>query len=247
MLGRVVILSLFIGRHGASWSDEEIAHAHRALERAASWVEREAMRWRAAVNFELADTYFVADDEVEEDVVVEFAPRGGSTLGFGDVPRGEDVDLFDANDIVKIVAGASRAAARLGFADIADLVEQAESRLDADATVWLLHLRSEGRSMAIPEEVTALAGVNLAACYAREADLPGPLLGPVFSDPITFAHEILHLFGAEDKYGVPLSRYDRRMLTDRDIMVLAHESLPRLRIDPLTALEIGWPEEGPPE
>lgn len=246
LLGRVVVLSLFIGRHGTSWSDREIAYAHRALERAAAWIEREAMRWHAAVNIEVAETYFVSDDDVVEDVVVEFAPRGGGPAGpYGGVARGEDVEIFDVNDIVKIVAGASRAAARLGFADVADLVAQVEARVEADACAWLLHLRSEGRSMAIPEEVTALDGVNLAACYAREADLPGPLDGPVFSDPITYVHELLHLFGAEDKYGVPLGRYDRRMLTDRDIMVLAHESLARLRVDPLTALEIGWPSEGP--
>ncbi len=216
----------------------------RALLRATEWIEREAIRWHAAVNLEIADTYFVADDEVVEDVAMEFGPRGGGpSAPYEGGARGEDVDVFDANEIVKIVASASRCAASLGFAHIADLVDQVEARLGADACVWLLHLRCEGRSLAIPEEVTALSGVNLAVCYAREADLPGPLHGPVFSDPITYVHELLHLFGATDKYDVPLSRFDRRMLTDRDIMVLAHESLPRLRVDPLTALELGWPAD----
>ena len=59
LLGRVVIVSLFVGRDGRAWSDAEIAEAHRALVRAAAWVEAEAIRYGAAVNLELADTYFV--------------------------------------------------------------------------------------------------------------------------------------------------------------------------------------------
>jgi hypothetical protein len=53
-------------------------------------------------------------------------------------------------------------------------------------------------------------------------------------------HEFLHLFGASDKYGTPLATFPRQSVTSRDIMRLDHDRLSRLRIDALTAREIGW-------
>jgi len=64
--------------------------------------------------------------------------------------------------------------------------------------------------------------------------------GPPFADPVTIVHELLHLFGASDKYNVPLARFPDRSVTDRDVMLLQYNSLGRLRIDPLTAEELGW-------
>src|SRR3954452_17369950 len=82
--------------------------------------------------------------------------------------------------------------------------------------------------------------------YSREQTLPAPLGGPTFPDPVTFVHEVLHLFGASDKYGVPLRTFPAQTVTERDVMRLNVESLSRLRVDPATAREIGWtvPEVG---
>ena len=76
MLGRVTLFSLFIGRDGRTWTEEELARSHEALLRAGAWVEREAGRWQATVNVEVADTYFVADDDEADEVVVGFGPEG---------------------------------------------------------------------------------------------------------------------------------------------------------------------------
>jgi hypothetical protein len=61
------------------------------------------------------------------------------------------------------------------------------------------------------------------------------------SDPVTYAHELLHLFGASDKYDVSsLQGFPAGSVTERDIMRTGRRRLDRLRIDPLTAEEIGW-------
>jgi hypothetical protein len=232
--GHVLIVSLFVGRYGSSWSDEEIAAAMRALGRAAEWIEREAQRWGAAVNVDLAAPYFAADDPAEEDVVVQF------------VLEGDHVGPFEAQADAKTIASTSRAAAALGFADIAALMQAVRQRAEAETVVWIVHLRAAGRSLAIPAAESPVPGVALAVCYAREESFPEPLDSPPFPDPTTFVHELLHLFGATDKYKEPLSAFPRGWVSERDVMCLYQRALPRLRVDRLTAREIGWIEEARP-
>jgi hypothetical protein len=231
LLGRVAVVSLFVGRDGADWTDGEIAKAHRAIERAAGWVEREAMRWGAPVNLEIAGVYFASRDDREDDVEVGFGPEG-------------DVEApLEVAAVTRAVASTSRAAARLGFADLAELVAQVEARVTAhaDAVVWLVHPRCGGRSIAVLPDERTLPGVSLAVCFAREANFTEPLRGrPPFTDPVTIVHELLHLFGASDKYHDPLHAFPAGLVSERDVMCLYHESLPRLRVDRLTAQELGW-------
>lgn len=226
--GRVLIVSLFVGRYGQAWEDEEIAAACRALGRVAEWVEREAARWNARVNVDLCDTYFAADDPEDPDVVVQF------------LPEGDHQGPFEAQADAKTIASASRAALALGFADIEALMRAVHRRADADWVVWMVHPRAAGRSLAIPVPDSPVPGVALAVCYAREASFPEPIAQPPFPDPTTYAHEMLHLFGASDKYKKPLSAFAPGLVSDRDIMALYQRSLPRLRVDRLTASEIGW-------
>lgn len=226
--GRIVLASLFIGRDGQSWSDHELSQAHRALERAATWIERQAVRHGAPLNLVLPSVCFSAQDPVIEDVAIDFLPEGDA---FG--PHERDADW-------RATASASRAAAALGFVDLADLDSQLVSRLPCDGHAWVLHLRRAGRSFAIGIDHATLPGVPIAVTYAREASFSEPLDGPPFVDPVTIVHELMHLFGASDKYGVAFDTFAPGDVTSRDVMLLATESLARLRVDPLTAREVGW-------
>ena len=228
LLGRAALISVFVGRDGRAWTDLEIARSLEALERVGLWIEREASRREVPVNIELADTYFRIEDDTIERVEVEF------------VPEGDDVGPMEADGPAKVVAGASRAAAVLGFRDVADLLERINPLIESDARVWLFHLRRAGRSLAIPASECDVSGVGLAICFSREASFPEPLVGPGRLDPTTVAHELLHLFGASDKYGMSLRSFAAGSVTPRDIMRLNHDSLFRMTIDPLTATEIGW-------
>ncbi len=228
LLGRVTVLSLFLGRDGKAWSDSEIARAYASIERACVWIEREAMRWRAPVNFELSDTYFADLDPEQRDVEVAF------------IPEGDTQTPYEAKAVTNALVDTSRTAARLGFRDAADMFAQINVRAPSDARVWLVHPRCAGPSMAIPVYLTELIGVSLALCYAREANFPEPLRRPPYTDPVTIAHELLHLFGASDKYAVPLTVFPPGSVTSRDVMRLDSSRLQRLRIDHATAVEIGW-------
>jgi hypothetical protein len=228
LLGRAVLISVFVGRDGMAWTDYEIARCHDALERVGRWIEREASSRDALINIGLADTYFQVEDNDVDPVEIAFAPEGG------------DVGPMEANAATKAVVMASRAAAQLGFEDVVDLIGRINLRVEGDSRVWLLHVRRAGRSLAILADECAVSGVGLAVCFSREASFPEPLVGLGRTDPTTVAHEVLHLYGASDKYGVALRSYPTGSVTSRDIMRLNHDSLLRMTIDPLTASEIGW-------
>ncbi len=226
--GRLALFSLFVGRDGSAWSSREISEAYDSLLRMGRWLEKEAASWDAPLNLEVVDTYFAAMDDHEE--IVELAP---SLDPFENTIDEVDVDL-------RGIASAGRAAARLGFADLPTLMGQIENLVDHGQTVWFVHMLREGRSRALRADRLALPGVGVALCYAREATASGPLAGLPYVDPVTLTHELLHLFGATDKYGTPLGTFPRRSVTSRDIMRLDHDRLGRLRVDALTAWELGW-------
>lgn len=228
LLGRATLISVFNGRDGRRWTAAEIADAHRSIERAGRWIEREAARWNAPVNLEVAETYFETIEDREDDVEIGFVSEPD-----GDAP-------MERHAATKALIEFSRASARLGFADAGDLTARIAARIDADIRIWLFHERRAGRSFALPGDESPLPGVAIAVCHAREANFPEPLKRPPFVDPVTLVHEILHLFGATDKYGVPLSKYPPKTVGPRDVMRLEFESLDRLKVDRLTAAEIGW-------
>ncbi len=226
--GRVVLVSLFLGADGRGWSDAEVARHLASLERAARWMEEEAGRYGARVGVGVADVYFAVDGETAEEVEIQVAQSGG------------ELGLFEADMGIRAITLMSRAAASLGFRDAVDFVQEVAARLPGATVAWLLHLRLAGRSFAVPLDRTDLEGVSLAFCHARQANFTEPLIRPPVPRAAVLAHEVLHLFGAQDKYGWPLSHFRAGGVTDRDVMRLESERLADLRVDPITASEIGW-------
>jgi hypothetical protein len=237
LVGNWVVVSVFVGFDGRLWADTEIAQSLAAFERAGAWIEQEARRYGVGLELEFCDTYFSADGGITEPVEIGFAIEGN------------DVGPWEAGFSTRMLALLSRAASQLGFQDAVDLVERIERNLLQAKTAWVMHLRRAGRSMAVPPDLTQLEGVSLIVCHAREASFTEPLTKTPNPDPVTFAHELLHLFGASDKYSVPLERFPSGSVTRRDIMRLDRGVLDALAIDPLTAAEIGWPPrvDPPPE
>jgi hypothetical protein len=228
--GRVVLVSFFLGKRGKRWDDQEVSRVLASLDRASSWMEKEAARWSADLAIALADTYFEAADATDRDVEIEV------------VTETYQMGLFEAHSVEKTLASVTRASATLGFEGVADWLDRTGARVDADHVVWLIHPREAGRSHAMPQERSLLEGARVAICYGQEADFPAPAKGPVSGDSVTIAHEILHLFGATDKYDTGLDTFPRGTVSPQDIMRLEQESLARLRVDQLSATELGWCE-----
>ncbi|APW62917.1 hypothetical protein [Paludisphaera borealis] len=231
--GRVALVSMFIGSDGRSWTDSEIARWTTSIEWVARWIRQEADRYGAEVAVGVADTYF----SVEGDRTPE------TEIGYG--WEGAGLGLFEMNSITRSLTLMSRAAAQLGFHDSVDFVREVGGRLGSAIPVWLLHLRRAGRSFAVPLDLTELDGVSLALCYAHSKNFSDSIVRSPTPDAAMIAHEVLHLFGASDKYGVPLASFRPGLVTNRDIMRMDVSRLERLRVDPLTARELGWGDAAP--
>ena len=230
LMGEVALWSIFIGRDGKNWSQVEIVDAIRATERAGLWIESEASRHEASVNVRVVATYFEGLDPLEHDVEVGFQQNG------------REMGPHEGNAEVQAIASASRVAQLHGFTDLIDLVQKVQSRVPADRHAWILHVRREGQSFAVVPADSPIPGLSLAYCYVRETSFSGVLGRFGLVDAVTIAHELLHLFGASDKYGVPLSEFPPGSVGPKDVMRLNYERLSQLRVDPLTALEVGWPQ-----
>lgn len=231
--GRVVLLSMFVGADGRWWTDSEIARQLDSLQLAARWMEKQAGRYGVELGVGLADAYFSVEGEATPEVAIGFEAEG------------TDFGPYEQGSAVRALTLMSRAAADLGFDDAVDLVREIHARLPGATPAWLLHVRQAGRSMAVPLDLTELEGVALALCYAREASFTEPIARPPIPDAATLAHEALHLFGASDKYGMPLDAFAPGAVTHRDVMRLDYDRLGQLRVDPLTARELGWGEGTP--
>jgi hypothetical protein len=229
LLGRVVLISAFIGRDGRRWQASEIRSSLNEVTRAAIWIERQAVRHSASLHIEMARLFLEAED---------LAPAGPQEFGFG--YQGDELVPGGPGLVVDELSSLSRAAGQLGFRDASVMFDAIGRRIDADAVAWIVHPMRSGLSFAVRESDGHLQGVSIAVCYPRYSDFSSRLKGPVGTDPATVAHEILHLFGAEDKYGLPLENGPRPGVTSRDVMRLDSPRLSQLRIDGLTASEIGW-------
>lgn len=246
LIGRVAVASLYLGAHGKRWTDEEIAESCRALLRAGRWVEEQAQSWNAPCNLELLGTYFEEEWGEEEPLAWEDQPNN---------PENSAIALDTDSEALRAVTLAAR---RLGFEDAKGLSRAVEARVFANHVVWLVHVRRGGTSHALPNDLTSflgLAGISLAICHCRESLDAERLRGEARTDPVTVVHELLHLFGASDKYGRPLRKFTPSTVSHRDVMRLDETRLSRLRVDPATARELGWvggpapqrPKAGPGE
>ncbi len=226
--GNWVMVSMFVGCDGRPWSESEIAGRLDSLLHAGRWVAGQANRYKTPLALGLCDTYCAVEDDTADPVAVGFAPEG------------DEVGPAEADQATRALIAMSRGARQLGCRDATDLVQRIAARLPGSRCAWFLHIRRGGRSLAIAHDITELQGVCLAVCYAREASFTEPVVKAPGPDPVTFVHEFLHLFGATDKYGVPLRAFPRATVTAGDVMRLDRTRLARLQIDPLTAAEIGW-------
>ncbi len=136
-----------------------------------------------------------------------------------------------------------------------DLFSQAAKSLGYSSDMafrWALSERAGGAEI-IPMFIINKRGVS----YARNVYIVGKVTqaehavvfsksknGPRNQAP-TFAHELLHLYGAEELY-IPAERYKlAKNLYPNDIMCLETRNLEKLKIEGFTAYALGWTETVP--
>ena len=115
----------------------------------------------------------------------------------------------------------------------------------------LVHVPRVGRSYSQPEGSFTDLGTERAVIYQRELhtgvsasdDARATILTP--ERGATVAHEILHLFGAEDFYEPEARAVEARRRYPDAVMLQSNRALTDVTISDYTAYKIGWTQEQP--
>jgi hypothetical protein len=147
--------------------------------------------------------------------------------------------MADVQWTERVIRGSCQTSARA-------LIEEGLAELEADHGLVCLHVNKPGLSynLAFYEDVAPDFDAERMVCFAFYPDGRG-------TAPATYAHEILHLFGAGDLY-FPFDRTaTRRRKAERlfpnDVMLRVDYDLGKLEIGPYTAFRIGWTRQVDPQ
>ena len=220
--GDVYVLNFFVGTPDAP-ADAALARSCLDdLAKAEAWLERQAARFGKRLHFTGAS----------------YGMNGELTLPRESIP--DDPGIPNAWFFPETVYR------KQGFRDGWDVSEYINWEL-SDCAQWIsiVHCNIRGRSFACP------ASQELISCNEKKFFLESCVVFRYDSWPpyrpttaATYAHEILHLFGASDLYARnPAEKKDearfRRRYPD-SIMLGSRESLQESTVDEVTAWLVGW-------
>ena len=200
------------------WSDEEVEDFNAMLLEAEEWLVEQARNYGKEVYFQ-NETAGLVKPLLFDHIV--------SGTGSGDEP----VDLV------------SKLMPMIGFDNGLDFVKWVHNDTDCDGCLVLMVANKPGRSYSMAFKDT----------YSREKYfLEGTMLFTSFEDGMPdcaagIAHEMCHLFGAEDLYATFLQTEENearaRELFPDDIMLRVSYTISTLKIDCLTGWMVGLTED----
>jgi len=194
------------------------------------WAEDAGSRWTAIQQAEVQDRVRAA---------IGFLNRWARTYGVDLTFVGETAGRIRCADMFADPIWTERLVRSTGAADANHLVADLKRHHKADGVLLVIHANKAAASY----NLTFYAGVHPVyaaeriVCFSRYPDQT-----PICA--ASYAHEILHAFGAGELY-FPFDRTDERakrarQLFPNDIMFRVDRNLDALNIGPWTAYRIGW-------
>lgn len=137
------------------------------------------------------------------------------------------------------------AARNLGYESSMKLNEALKAQNNVDKIIFLLLLNNDGvsyaRNLLTPGYTSIIEHAVLFRDYLNESEG----LQVINSRSTSIAHEVLHLFGAEDFYVSTKRETLANKLYPNDIMLLQLPEINRNTIGDVTAYSVGWTDEVP--
>ncbi|MBO4693464.1 MAG: hypothetical protein J5659_03600 [Clostridia bacterium] len=227
--GRVLVYCFFVDDSESSWTTEQSNEfLTKQINPALEFIKSEARRWNIEVSFDV-ESYCNETSSFS----LEYNGTVNKDLSIG----GSTKDILD------------KIAVNMGYASGNDFTSKDKNAKSYNDTVYLTLLNKKGvsytRNLYVHGDDYYTDDNNSEHCvvfsHAYEDALPF-LLSKERS--ATVAHEILHLFGAEDYYGE-----ERLALAEQnyyyDIMTLSTRNIKLLKIMDMTAFCLGWTDDIP--
>ena len=217
-------VAIFLEDSESTWSEEQIRRYEReGVFGGIHFLEQQAARWKVPLKIR-AHAYRSGPR-----VKMRYSGRIGTYM------TPEDV----SGDIMGQIARLCR------FSSPEDMDRQLRTHLHNDQVVYLVLVNKPGRSYALPD--VTRDGYDSLEYVVVFSSYPGDVTTPRRATAV--AHEVLHLFGAEDFYDPFGSLPRRKALAQQyyrdDIMMNAYADPARTMVGDVTAYTVGWLREAP--
>lgn len=224
LLENIKVHVFFTDDNESSWTKQEInAYFNTHIKLGFEFIEKEAKRY----GIPLTVTYELY----------------GTALCKGQVIKYEGI-VSDGSDGHHDLNTVDHAARDIGYSNKAAMYYDLFEKNDYCEVVFLSVFNKDGISYAHQQaEDNGSAIVEGAVVFTSYLDYDFKLNENTHM-AATVAHEILHLFGAQDLYDEELKNYAKNKYAD-DIMLMDHRNIEQMTVGKFTAYSIGWRDNPP--
>ncbi len=218
--GNVSVVLFYIDDFESQWTQEETAiFTKNEVLPGLAFLEKEAKRYGVDLSFTVARTY--SSVFYRDEVILDVKSTGLATT-----------------DVLK------KAASSLRYSSDRKMLEAFRSEFGTDEVVCFTIFNKNGTSYAInPKRESSTQAEE--HCIVFAYDLSSDRNDPTGSQASIVAHEMLHLYGAEDFYANASRKALAKKFYPSDIMLGANYEIRTNRIGEATAFYIGWTDEIP--
>ena len=222
--GKPYVLVVYLDDNVSNWTEEEVlSYQENLIKPALTFMEENAKKWGVFLDIGMGyyATYGHPDRPVKYDGIVETYNDGKTS-----------------NDIL------SQVASTLGYGSETEMHDSLSKYAGTEQVAYIIMMDKGGRSYSIahhkPEEVVDQH-------YWMEYSLIFSGFTDTSRDSAsdTIAHELLHVFGAEDYYYPESRKALARQYYLTDIMLCNESDLQYFTLEDFTAYTLGWTDEIP--
>ena len=218
--GNVSVILFYMNDFESTWTDEEIdLFTKNEIEPGLAFLEQEAQKYGVELHLTVRQSYskLYYDDEVITSI---------KNTGYA------SIDVLE------------QAATRMNYSSSSKMIELFRLKYQTEEVVCFTIFNKDGTAYAINPKRDADVDVE-EHCIVFARDLNASQNGPNGCQASIVAHEMLHLFGAEDFYSSASRKSLAKVHYPNDIMLSAAYDIKTNTIDPVTAFYIGWTDVVP--
>lgn len=223
--GEVDVYLFFMDDNESSWTSSRAdGFTHNEIDPALDFLERQAKKWGKSLHFNTPITYVTGGD------------RGCTMKYNGTVTR--DLNITGSTkDVLE------QAAKCIGYSDEYGMFNHYRKETGRDNAIYLTLLNKDGISYT-RNQTNAKDIMYAEHCVLFSEPSMDKYGGIVSMRSPTVAHEILHLYGAEDYYNEPRLSIANELYLN-DIMLLEYRNIWINAVGDYTAFSIGWTDVVP--
>lgn len=221
--GKICIVFIYLNDSESSWSAYDVASVKPYLIEAQKYLIKQAKQRNLVLSF--LNTHFKQNPQ---GIPLTYHGKIGSLDGSNN--HKHSTDIFD------------QAARALNFSSVAALHRAIQKDSGCQQVAYQILVNKSGRSYALRDAVDdGYEYIEYSVMFRNH-----PEGSRLQNGASAYAHELLHLFGAEDLYIIPFREQYAKRYYPNEIMYAVFPSIARSKISPITAYSIGWSDDMPP-